>query len=50
MRLYHLPKVGSIDDLTLTEAAVPAPGPGQVQVRMRAASLNYRDLMIINNT
>ena len=30
----------------LGETADAAPGPGQVLVRMRAASLNYRDLMV----
>jgi len=46
MRLYRLNRIGSIDDLTLAEADVPRPGRGQVLVRMRAASLNYRDLMV----
>lgn len=32
------------------EAAVPTPGPGQILVRVEAASLNYRDLMLANNT
>ncbi len=33
----------------LVEAArpVPEPGPGQVRLRMRAASLNYRDLLTV---
>ncbi len=30
----------------LEHREVPVPGPGQVLVRMRAASVNYRDLMI----
>jgi NADPH:quinone reductase-like Zn-dependent oxidoreductase len=46
MRLYRLPKTTSLADLTLTEADTPKPGRGQVLVRMRAASLNYRDLMV----
>ena len=46
MRLYRLPKMDGIDDLTPREAERPAPGRGQVLVRMRAASLNYRDLII----
>ena len=46
MRLYRLPKTGGIDDLTLVEETPPRPGRGQVLVRMRAASLNYRDLMV----
>ncbi|MEX0745841.1 MAG: NAD(P)-dependent alcohol dehydrogenase [Phycisphaeraceae bacterium] len=47
MRVYQLPKAEGIDDLTLTEAAEPVPQRGQVLVRMRATSLNYRDLMIV---
>ncbi|UPG71243.1 NAD(P)-dependent alcohol dehydrogenase [Roseomonas gilardii subsp. gilardii] len=46
MRLYTLPKTGAIEDLTLTEREVPRPGRRQVLVRMRAASLNYRDLLV----
>jgi len=46
MRLYRLPNPEGIDSLTLTEEPTPAPGRGQVLVRMRAASLNYRDLMV----
>ncbi len=46
MRLYRLPKTTGIDDLTLVEEATPRPGRGQILIRMRAASLNYRDLMV----
>ncbi len=46
MRLYRLPTTNGIDDLTLLEEAPPVPGRGQVLVRMRAAALNYRDLMV----
>lgn len=46
MRLYRLPKNGTIDSLEIVEADVPKPERGQVLVRMRAASLNYRDLMV----
>lgn len=46
MRAYHLPKAGAIEDLTLTTLERPHPGRRQVLVRMRAASLNYRDLMV----
>lgn len=34
--------------LRLVELPEPKPGPGQVVVRVRAASLNYRDLMVLN--
>ncbi len=47
MRVYQIPKPGDIDGLTLCEAPTPKPGRGQVLVRMRAASLNYRDLMVV---
>ncbi len=46
MRLYRLPKAERIEDLTLVEAEPPRPARGQALVRMRAAALNYRDLMV----
>ncbi len=46
MRVWRFPTTDAIDSLTLREADIPRPGRGQVLVRMRAASLNYRDLMI----
>jgi NADPH:quinone reductase-like Zn-dependent oxidoreductase len=36
-----------VENLVLTERPEPRPGPGQVVVRMRAASLNYRDLLMV---
>jgi NADPH:quinone reductase-like Zn-dependent oxidoreductase len=36
-----------LDNLALAERPDPSPGPGQVVVRMRAASLNYRDLLTV---
>jgi NADPH:quinone reductase-like Zn-dependent oxidoreductase len=35
-----------LENLALVERPDPAPGPGQVLVRIRAAALNYRDLLI----
>ncbi|MDE2485822.1 MAG: NAD(P)-dependent alcohol dehydrogenase [Alphaproteobacteria bacterium] len=32
----------------MVEAPDPSPGPGEVLVRMRAVSLNYRDLLMVN--
>lgn len=46
MRFWYLPEGGRIDSLTLAGADVPLPTGDQVLVRMRAASLNYRDLLI----
>jgi alcohol dehydrogenase len=36
-----------LDDLRVKDVAEPRPGPDDVLVRMRAASLNYRDLVTI---
>lgn len=44
MRAYEL--VDGIDSLNIVERPSPTPGPRQVRVRIRAASLNYRDLLI----
>ena len=48
MRVYQLDRPGSVDGLVLTERSVPSPAVGEVLVRVRASSLNFRDLMIIN--
>jgi NADPH:quinone reductase-like Zn-dependent oxidoreductase len=37
---------GNLDSLARVERDAPPVGPGQVRVRIRAASLNYRDLLI----
>lgn len=50
MRVYRLPKAEGIDCLELQQAELPRPARGQVLVRMRAASLNYRDLMVAKGT
>lgn len=47
MRIQSYLETENIDSLTISERDVPRPGPGQVLVRMRAASLNYRDLLIV---
>jgi NADPH:quinone reductase-like Zn-dependent oxidoreductase len=36
-----------IDSLSLTERPDPKPGPGQVLIKIKAASLNFRDLMTV---
>lgn len=47
MRAYHL---DAFDDdlasLNLRDDPMPTPGPGQIVVHIRAASLNYRDLIV----
>lgn len=46
MRFYTLDRASGIEALSIREKDVPEPGPGQLLVRMRAASLNYRDLLV----
>jgi NADPH:quinone reductase-like Zn-dependent oxidoreductase len=48
MRAYHLKSLGSLDGLVAAEQEIPSPGAGEVLVRVRASSLNFRDLLIIN--
>ncbi len=35
-----------IDAITVTEAPIPVPGPGEALVRMKAATLNFRDIIM----
>ena len=46
MKAFLLEAAG-LDNLKKVERDVPKPGPGEVLLRMSAASLNYRDLMIV---
>ncbi len=48
MRVYELRDKTRLDALTLAERKSPTPGPEQVLIRMRAAALNYRDLLVLN--
>ena len=50
MRYFCIEKELGIDALQLKEKDVPRPGHGQVLVRIRAASLNYRDLLVISGS
>ncbi|HEY8616199.1 NAD(P)-dependent alcohol dehydrogenase [Phenylobacterium sp.] len=47
MRALRVAEPWGIDQVQVVEAADPSPGPGEVLVRMRAVSLNYRDLLMI---
>ena len=49
MRAYEIVGDGGVDALALNERPSPRPGPGEVLVRMRANSINYRDLVTIEN-
>lgn len=47
MRAVEIHGAFGLDNLVLTERPDPRPGPGQVLVRLRAASINYRDLLTV---
>ncbi len=47
MQAWELAAPEGIGSLALRERPDPEPGPGQVLVRIRAASLNYRDLILV---
>ena len=48
MQQWQLPALGH-ENLQLVQVPIPEPGQGQVLVRVHAASLNYRDLLILRN-
>ncbi len=49
MKAYEMHEFG-IDKLVLTEREMPKPGANEVLVKFHAASLNYRDFMIVSGT
>lgn len=48
MKAIGLSHPASLKSLELREAQAPAPGPGEIKVRVRAASLNFRDGLVVN--
>jgi NADPH:quinone reductase-like Zn-dependent oxidoreductase len=48
MRTLQATEPWGLDNLAVVDAADPKPGPGEVLVRMKAVSLNYRDLLMVN--
>jgi NADPH2:quinone reductase len=49
MKGWFCPNPTGVDTLEWREAPDPQPGPGQVRVRVHAASLNFPDLLIVEN-
>ena len=47
MKAYELQAIGNLDGLRLVDRPEPNPAHGQIVVRVRAASLNYRDLIVM---
>jgi len=48
MRVFEIRDDWGFDHLQLSTRPDPQPGPGEVLLRMKAASLNYRDLVVPN--
>lgn len=47
MRAYEVQNRFGLDSLKLIERPDPTPGPGQIVIRVLAASLNFRDLLMV---
>lgn len=47
MKAFQIQGGFGLDALKLVEREAPSAGPGEVVVRLRAASLNYRDLLVV---
>ncbi|GKZ21337.1 hypothetical protein AbraIFM66951_010126 [Aspergillus brasiliensis] len=45
---HYISHFDGIDGLKKEDVPIPSPGPGQVLVQIRAISLNYRDMEVIN--
>jgi NADPH:quinone reductase-like Zn-dependent oxidoreductase len=49
MKAFFLCTPNGVDGLAVKEVPAPGPlGPGQLRIKMRAASLNYRDLIAVS--
>jgi NADPH:quinone reductase-like Zn-dependent oxidoreductase len=49
MRAWRINPAAADGTLAMATLPMPEPGPGEVVIRMRAASLNYRDLLVADN-
>ncbi|MCK5796974.1 MAG: NAD(P)-dependent alcohol dehydrogenase [Deltaproteobacteria bacterium] len=47
MKAIEIQSSFGLDNLRLVERSRPSPGPGEILLRMKAASLNYRDLLMV---
>ncbi len=50
MRVVEIAGAFGLENLRLAERPEPSPGPGEVLLRMRAASLNFRDVLTVEGT
>ena len=49
MKAYQINSGDGIDALVLRDIDTPRPGPHEVVIRIRASSINYRDLLTVEN-
>ena len=49
MRAYEISGPGGVDALVLSERSEPVPKSGQIKIRIHASSINYRDLVTIED-
>src|SRR4051812_28448205 len=49
MHAYQIDEYGRLDGLTLREVPDPEPGFNDVLIRLHASSLNFRDLIVLEN-
>ena len=49
MKAYEILGAGGVEALSMSERSEPNPGPGEVKIRIRASSINYRDLVTIED-
>jgi NADPH:quinone reductase-like Zn-dependent oxidoreductase len=47
MKVFQLQDDWSVENLVISERREPQVGPGQIKLRMKAASLNYRDMLVM---
>ena len=47
MKAYEVQDAFGLDNLKLADRPDPTPGPGQILMRVRATSINYRDLLLV---
>lgn len=47
MKVWEITAGFGLDQLRLGDAPEPEPGPGEIKLRLLAASINYRDLVVV---